>query len=323
MMLSMITQMKASAVGLAALAAVAMPAPLAHAHYFSPLHMTMAQQGWQGASGTSRNWSGYVAQQGQYTSVSGTWKVPAVTGDNPSSADGTWIGIGGVSSDDLIQSGTQDTVDDFGQVTTSAFYELLPDAPITIPTVTPRPGDTVTVSIAQQQPNQWLINFTDKTNGQKYSTTVSYASSLSSAEWIEEAPSDGWGTMPLASFSSISFTHASTNQGTLTQSGAQPLTMVDDQEQTLATPSALGKDGASFTVSDQQQSSGGSSSGTPWWSSPGDSSGSGGWSTPGDSTGPGWWPTPGDSSGSGSWSIPGDSSGSGWWSTQGSSLGSW
>jgi hypothetical protein len=28
--------------------------------------------------------------------------------------------------------------------------------------------------------------------------------------------------------------------------------MVDDQAQTLATPSALGSDGASFTVSDQQ-----------------------------------------------------------------------
>jgi hypothetical protein len=217
--------------------------------------MQAAQQSVQSLSGTSRNWAGYSAQNGQYTRVSGTWTVPSVTGGSASSADATWVGIGGITSNDLIQSGTMNMVTPDGQVTTSAFYELLPDAPVTIPTVATNPGDSVTVSISQRKPDQWHISFADTTNGQTFSTTVSYASSLSSAEWIEEAPSDGWTTVPLDSFGSASFTSGSTNQGTIAASGAQPLTMVDDQAQTLATPSAFGSDGASFTVSDQQTGS--------------------------------------------------------------------
>jgi hypothetical protein len=296
------------------------------------IHMAAAQPA--ASADTSRNWSGYAAQNGTYTQVSGTWKVPSVTGSDPSAADAAWVGIGGVSSTDLIQSGTQDSFDANGQATTSAFYELLPDAPVTIPTVTPRPGDTVTVSISQQQPDQWRIAFTDTTTGQTYSTTVSYSSSLSSAEWIEEAPSDGYGTVPLANFGSVSFTHASTNEGTLAQSGAQPIAMADDQGQTLAAPSVLGSDGASFSVSDQQQSIGSSNPGTPGYG-PGPSGGQ----QPGTGSGgpgtPWWWSgPPGQQPGSGSgdpgtpwwWSGPsGQQPGTGngdpgtpwWWSTSG------
>jgi hypothetical protein len=299
---------------LAALVAVIMPASLAHAQQ-PPLHMTTAQQGLQAVSDTSRNWSGYAAQNGPYTKVSGTWKVPSVSGSEPSSAEATWVGIGGISSDDLIQSGTQNTVDDYGQVTTSGFYELLPDAPITIPTVTVHPGDAVSVSIAQQQPDQWRIAFADTSDGQKYSTTVSYSSSLSSAEWIEEAPSDGWSTVPLANFNSVAFTHSSTNQGTLAQSGAQPLAMVDDQAQPLATPSALGSDGASFSVSAQQPSSSGAA-GSPWWSSPSPQQPGTDGGTP---TTPWWWSSP-------STQQPGTDGGNPvapWWSDSGSGMGAW
>ena len=310
-MLSGVTPMKAFLGSLAALAALSVPAPFIHAQQI-PLHMAPAQQSVQAVSDISRNWSGYAAQNGQYTQVSGTWKVPSVTGSDPSSADAAWVGIGGISSNDLIQSGTEDTFDADGQVTASAFYELLPDAPVTIPTVTPRPGDTVTVSISQQQPDQWQISFADTTNGQTFSTTVSYTSSLSSAEWIEEAPSDGYGTVPLANFGSVSFTHASSNQGTLSQSGAQPLAMADDQGQTLATPSAIGSDGASFSVSDQQQSIDSSNPGTPW-EGPGPS-----YQQPGTGSGdpgtPWWWSGPsGQQPGTGS----GDPGTPWWWSTSG------
>jgi hypothetical protein len=90
--------------------------------------------------------------------------------------------------------------------------------------------------------------------------------------WIEEAPSDGSGTMPLANFGSVSFAHGASNHGTIAKSSAEPLTMADDHGQTPATPSALGGDGASFTVSDQQASSDSGSPFGAWW---GDTSGSG------------------------------------------------
>jgi hypothetical protein len=270
-MLSFIAHPKAFVAMLTTLAVLLTQAPLAQAQPIAAqTHAPRLIM--QPVSSTSRNWAGYVAQNGPYTTVSGTWTVPSVTGSYATSADAAWIGIGGMSSSDLIQSGTQDIVDPDGQVSTSGFYELLPDAAITIPTVTVHPGDSVTVSIARQQLNRWQISFTDTTDRQTFKTTVAYTSSLSSAEWIEEAPSDGSGTMPLANFGSVSFKHGASNHGTIAKSGAQSLTMADDQGQTLATPSALSSDGASFTVSDQQASSDGGSPVGSWW---GDTSGSG------------------------------------------------
>jgi hypothetical protein len=248
------------------------------------------QQSLQAAADTSRNWSGYAAQNGQFTKVSGSWKVPSISASDPSAADAAWIGIGGVTSNDLIQSGTQDMINPDGSVSTSGFYELLPDGPVTIPTVTVNPGDSVTVSIVQKQPNQWLISFADTTDHQTYSTTVAYNSSLSSAEWIEEAPSNGYSTVPLANFGKVSFTGGATNLGTISQSGGQPLSMVDDYQQTLATPSTLGSDGASFTVTDQQTT-------TTQLPQPGSGTGSGDPYNPypynPDPTNPWWWGNPG------------------------------
>jgi hypothetical protein len=170
---------------------------------------------------------------------------------------------------------------------------------VTIPTVTVHPGDSVTVNIAQQQQDQWQIAFTDKTDGQTFNTMVSYSSSLSSAEWIEEAPSDGYSTIPLDNFGSVNFTNGSTNQGTMAQSGAQPMTMVDDYGNTLATPSAVSTNGASFSVTDQQQSTGSGIPTSPGGSgNPGDPWGNGGdpWGNGGNPWGdpsggwPGGWP---------------------------------
>ena len=61
-------------------------------------------------------------------------------------------------------------------------------------------GDSITVSITEQSPDQWLIDFSNNTTGQTYQQTQQYTSSHSSAEWVEEAPSGGrgGGVLPLA-----------------------------------------------------------------------------------------------------------------------------
>ena len=206
-----------------------------------------------GASGgTSRNWSGYVSSNGNYTSVAGTWTIPQVSSSGHTATDATWVGIGGVSSNDLIQAGTQNVISPSGQITTTAFYELLPDASIAINSVTVKPGDSITVSINQQSPGQWLINMTDNTTNQNYQTTVSYNSSISSAEWIEEAPSNGTSVLPLDNFGTLQFSGGATTQNgsqvSISGSDAHAVTMVNNGGQSLATPSALGSDGASFTI---------------------------------------------------------------------------
>jgi len=207
-----------------------------------------------GSTSASRNWAGYVATNGNYTSVSGTWTIPQVTTNGHTATDATWVGIGGVSSNDLIQGGTQNVINPSGQIKTTAFYELLPDVSIPVSNLTVKSGDSVTVTISQQTtPSQWLIKFNDNTTNQSYQTTVTYSSSTSSAEWIEEAPSNGRSVLPLDNFGTIKFTNGSTTQNgsqvSIGSSNAHLVTMLNVAGQALATPSALGSDEASFSIS--------------------------------------------------------------------------
>ncbi len=199
----------------------------------------------------SRNWSGYTATGGSFTSVIGSWTVPQVVGNSRATADATWVGIGGVQSSDLIQSGTLDQISRSGHETHAAFFELLPNVPQQIP-VTIHSGDSISVSITEQSTNRWQISFKDTTNGQTYTTIALYHSSLSSAEWIEEAPSNGRRVLPLANFGTMDFSGASTiengNRVTIAQSNAQSVVMVNSRGQAIAIPSSLGSDGASFSI---------------------------------------------------------------------------
>jgi hypothetical protein len=201
---------------------------------------------------TSRNWSGYVATGGTFTAVSGTWTVPTVSATAPAAgADATWVGIGGATSADLIQAGTEAVVSK-GTVQYGAWIETLPQ-PSQPVQLTVNAGDTVSVSITQESSGTWRITITNATTGGTYNTTVPYASSLSSAEWIQEAPSTGKGVVLLDRFGTVRFTNASTvlNGGKVTAAaaGAKGVTMVNNKSGvTLATPSPLGTDGASFTV---------------------------------------------------------------------------
>jgi hypothetical protein len=200
----------------------------------------------------SRNWSGYAATAGGYTAVRATWTIPALDQSSPPGADAAWVGIGGVHSGDLIQAGTLRTVLGGGNTRQEAWIELLPQGPVTVPLAV-NPGDTVQVSITQQGPETWLVAFTDVTSGRSYQATQRYASSLSSVEWVAEAPSSGRGrSLALDDFGTLRFDHASAVQDdqtiTIAQSGAQAITMITPGGLHLAEPSDLSADGTSFTV---------------------------------------------------------------------------
>ncbi len=203
---------------------------------------------------TSSNWSGYFASGGTYTSVSASWKATSPTGNGVSnSADSTWIGIGGITSSDLIQMGTENTVSASGQVSSAAFYELLPNSAIFIPSLTITPGDSITCNITEQSANQWTMSLTDNTTAKSFSISTSYTSTNSSVEWIEEDPSYTSGQqVPMDNFVSVNFSGASTvSSGTtlnLNSSGAQPITLVNSSGQPVATPSTIGSDNASFSI---------------------------------------------------------------------------
>ncbi len=212
---------------------------------------------------TSRNWSGYVALGTGYTSIGADWIVPQAAASTSFAADATWVGIGGLSSTDLIQTGTQAVIEN-GTTTYTAWYELLPASSETVP-MTVNPGDTIQARLTDQLNGTWLISLADLTNGQSYQTTVSYDSSHSSAEWIEEMPSDGSGFVPLDNFGSVSFSGGfavqNGSQASITGADARSMTMITSDGMALAVPSALGADGASFTVTRSNVAS--SASGAP------------------------------------------------------------
>ena len=203
--------------------------------------------------GSSSNWSGYAASGGKFTAVTGTWTVPQPSASGGSlGADAAWVGIGGENSRDLIQAGTEETVLSSGTIHYDAWIEMLPRYSHPIPLAV-HPGDSVTVSIAQQQDGSWKISFKNNTTSNTYDRTVQYSSTLSSAEWIEEAPSGGrGGIMPLDSFGSITFSNASAVKDgqtvNLSQASARPITMINGNDQPLVTPAAIDSDGSSFTL---------------------------------------------------------------------------
>jgi hypothetical protein len=203
---------------------------------------------------TSTNWSGYLATGAKFTTVSGSWKVPAVTGNGGStSADSSWIGIGGVTAGDLIQVGTDNIVSSQGTVSTEAFYEILPAVSTTVPGMTVTADDIMTASIREVAAGQWSIQIVDTTTAQSFTISVAYSSSYSSAEWIEEDPSHSNGSLfALDYFSTTPFTNSRTtadgNSITATGANSQPITMVNSSSHAIATPSAIDGSGAGFSV---------------------------------------------------------------------------
>ena len=201
---------------------------------------------------TSNNWSGYAAVAGPYTTVSGTWEVVAPVTSGEGGAGATWVGIGGLTSTDLIQAGTSATVVK-GQVRFESWIETLPDVSQQV-SLAVAPGDSVTVTIDEQDPEAglWQMSITNNTTGQNYQTSVTYTSSHSSAEWIQEAPTGSQGLLPLNNFGSVTIsgdmTTVDSQAADLAQAKARPLTMVNANNEPLAVPSNIGDDGASFSV---------------------------------------------------------------------------
>lgn len=220
----------------------------------SPASGLSSSGGSSSVSYQTSNWAGYVATGTNFTSISGSWTVPNPTSTSASgtSSDAAWIGIGGVAHSDLIQVGTINLVASDGTVSTHAFYELLPATAQFIPSFVVSTGDVISASITQTSSGVWSIALTNTTTSQAYTTTVSYASSLTSAEWVQEDPGDANGTLlPLDNFGTIYFTGASTTQNgnvlSASAAGSSPITMMDPSTHTAkATPSGLS--GGSFSV---------------------------------------------------------------------------
>jgi peptidase A4-like protein len=231
------------------------------AHRVGPVQLSRAGVAFK--TNQSNNWSGYnqgaLTHGGTFSAITGTWQVPTATqhksGEAESSA--TWIGIGGgclensctLTDQTLIQAGTEQDVAANGAASYGTWYELIPAPSVSTPLVA-HPGDTVTSTIKSTVPGLWSISLKNVTTGKSWSTTVPYASTGGSAEWIEETPlligASGTGISALPNLGSVHFSGATTNGAAAKLTAAEAMQLVSSSGSVLATPSAPGAGGASF-----------------------------------------------------------------------------
>ncbi len=181
--------------------------------------------GGQGAT-ESTNWSGYVASGtgAKFSLVSGSWTVPTVR-PGPAGYSSSWVGIDGTSTQDLIQAGTEQ---DWGPqgVVYYAWYELLPASAMYLGPV--YPNDQVNVRIIKAGPGTWTIDVYDLTQHTTWAGAVSYSVPGDSAEWVEEAPTNGQTSAlyPLADFGSVKFSALSVGGPGTTKATISPIYMI-------------------------------------------------------------------------------------------------
>ena len=229
------------------------------------------------ATSVSGNWAGYAitlpsgnARSKAFRTVTSSWVVAPVTCDQGRSYSSAWIGLGGFyrASPALEQIGTEADCSRGGSAVYSAWYELVPRAPVNL-RLRIRAGDNVAARVTVNG-RRVALSLRDVTTGAHFSRAVRFnAPDVSSAEWIVEAPSacDSSGncqSLRLANFGTDGFAGASvTAQNGQTGAISDPrwtqTKIILRQELGFgrfgvaaagasATPSDLSPDGASFSV---------------------------------------------------------------------------
>jgi hypothetical protein len=239
--------------GLAGLLTSGAPAAQAQTGSHHPIVMVGANE--------SGNWGGYnqgMLEKGKtkgFHQVSATWVVATAVQHTPGRAEvsATWVGIGGgclntgclATDSTLIQAGSTQEVDSAGHASYDVWWELIPAPSVTIQKLAVHPGDTVTVDIHElvNDSNVWRIKVL--VNGKAFTTTVPYASTHGTVEWIEETPitvgTGGTGFAAMPKIAPMQFTNPRVNNLVPRLTPAEQMFLVSGGQR-LVTPSA--QDGA-------------------------------------------------------------------------------
>jgi Peptidase A4 family len=161
----------------------------------------------------SSNWSGYVAHNGTYKSVSASWVEPAGhcsgSGHEYSSF---WVGLDGYNSTSVEQTGSEVDCKD-GSPKYYSWLEMYPKSPVIFHNAV-RPGDHFHGSVAYNGGGKFTLTLSDTTRGWTRTEHRSRGSARrSSAEVIIEAPccTGSGGPLPLADFGTVHLSSAKVN----------------------------------------------------------------------------------------------------------------
>jgi hypothetical protein len=150
------------------------------------------------AMAVSPNWSGYVVTGSAtapvtYSSVTGTWTVPTATCKTPSAAGGistVWVGLGGYTTKNQEEVGTDSNCNTKNKPTYYAWFELVPYIAYNVPTNDKvLPGDTITGTVNILSTTLVQLVIQNQTRNWNFTRSITYSSQdTSTAEWISEAP---------------------------------------------------------------------------------------------------------------------------------------
>jgi hypothetical protein len=174
---------------------------------------------------TDNLWAGCPIGGGSWSSITGTWKVPAAGKgiDDPPGKDGfywmyAWVGLDGYGENELLQIGISHRVGADGQPEYWGWYEWVPKGPQTIDNWSVKRGDIVCAMVEYLKDsaghnNAGSVSLLNLTSGQHFSLTLSPPSGVTmpgaSAEWIVEDPGSGYPDYSLALFTPMTFSNCS------------------------------------------------------------------------------------------------------------------
>ncbi len=226
--------------------------------YSVNLFLTNANKPEDSVSLRLAQWSGYIVasdiqnRSAVVSSVSGSWTVPEVTPSGNNTFSGVWVGIGGYGEETLIQTGTEQEYLN-GKIVYYAWYELLPNNLICIPSLHIQPGDIIaaSISLVNEKASSWSIEIRDITRGEQFKKVVVYNSSRLTAEWIVERPKVNGSVSTLTDFGNVTFTECKAIlagvTGVIGNFSHAELVMYDKDKQ-LVSVSTLNSDESGFSV---------------------------------------------------------------------------
>jgi hypothetical protein len=191
---------------------------------------------------SSSDLSGQEACGQTFTSVTATWTQPEVSCTSTGTA-GFWVGLGGINSSTLIQTGVNVSCAT-GSPQYTGFWEVTPAAAnnYAYPVY---PGDTMVATVVDTGSDTYSLQLTDVTREWGETTPVNAIATDLSAEVMAEAVKVNGQTSALPNFTAVQFINTAIDGASLQTAGAYGVSMTNTDSQVIAYSTPLS--GSGFT----------------------------------------------------------------------------
>jgi hypothetical protein len=194
---------------------------------------------------SDQTWSGYaVTGKGPYTTITGSWNVPAMNCSHGGGDASPWVGIDGWGNDTVEQIGIDlDCAN--GRGSYHPWVEMYP-GPSDYFREPVRAGDTLTASVSVSG-GTWTLTERDSTEGwtRTFRRQPRQAPQRASAEAIVEDVGNG-GAPPVPDFGTVNFGAVSVDGAALASAGSVHQTTLERGSTALSRESALS--GGDFSI---------------------------------------------------------------------------